>query len=123
MSDPANIESEQVNVSASKLEILISKQQTDKEKHARDIAKLKAELMAKEEAIKMYDETLQKMKLTHKTKSQNGAGSKRIQEELNKARQFDEWYEKNRDKMIEEEYNKNHKFEIDSLRDKLSKMI
>ena len=41
-------ESEQVEVSASKLQMLVASQQENKEKHLKEVAQLKAQLKAKE---------------------------------------------------------------------------
>lgn len=124
MADSITAESEQVEVSASKLQLLIASQQESKEKHLREVAQLNARLRAKEAELKLYDDALQRMKLTRKSKStKSGANTQRVLEEISKSKKFDEWYEQNKEKLIEEEYNKNHKFEVEELRNKLNKLV
>lgn len=124
MSETVTAESEQVEVSASKLQMLIATQQENKEKHLREVAQLKAQLKAKEMEIKLYDDAIHKMKTMRQSKSvKAGDNTKRVMEEMSKSRKFDEWYEKNKEKLIEEEYNKNHKAEVEALRNKLNKLV
>ena len=124
MSETVTAESEQVEVSASKLQMLIATQQENKEKHLKEVAQLKAQLKAKEMEIKLYDDAIHKMKTMRHSKSlKAGDNTKRVMEEISKSRKFDEWYEKNKEKLIEEEYNKNHKAEVEALRNKLNKLV
>ena len=124
MTDAMSVESEQVEVSASKLQMLIAANQESKEKHLKEVAQLKAHLKAKEIEIKLYDDAINKMKTMKRSKSAKaGDNTRKVMEEMNKAKQFDEWYEKNKDRLIEEEYNKNHRADVELLRNKLSKLL
>ena len=124
MSETVTAESEQVEVSASKLQMLIATQQENKEKHLREVAQLKAQLKAKEMEIKLYDDAIHKMKMMRHSKSvKAGDNTRKVMEEMSKSKKFDEWYEKNKEKLIEEEYNKNHKAEVEALKNKLSKLV
>ena len=123
MSNPHETESEQVEVSASKLQLLLATQQEEKEKHLREVSQLRAQIKARDESIKLYDDAIKHLQLSKKSKQKSGENTKRVIDEINKAKQFEEWYEKNKDKLIEEEYNKNHKAEVELLKNKLSKII
>lgn len=117
-------ESEQVEVSANKLQILIASQQENKEKHLKEVAQLKAQLKAKDLQIKMYDDALVKLQTMKRSKAvKSGDTTRKVMEEMNKTRQFDEWYEKNKEKLIDEEYNKNYRADVELLKNKLSKML
>ena len=119
-----NCESEQVEVSASKLQMLVAAQQENKEKHQKEVAQLKAQLKAKEQQIKLYDDAINKLKLKKDTKSaKSGDCTRKVIDEINKSKQYDEWCEKNKERLIEEEYNKNYKAEIEFLKNKLSKLV
>lgn len=124
MTESVTAESEQVEVSASKLHMLIAAQQENKEKHLKEVAQLKAQLKAKEMEIKLYDDAIHKMKMMKHTKSMKaGDNTRKVLEEMHKSKKFDEWYEQNKEKLIEEEYNKNHKAEVEALRNKLNKLV
>jgi hypothetical protein len=112
--------SERVEVSANKLQILIAQSQENKEKFVKQIAQLESQLKAQDEKIKLYENSIQKLKLMKNLKnSRNGEGSKKILEELNKSKKFDEWFSENKNKLVEEYYNKQYKSEVDDLKYKL----
>lgn len=116
-------ESEQVEVSANALQQLLANRQDDKEKYAREICQLNAIIKAKETEIDAYETALKKMSLNKKSNSSHKSeNSKKIIEELDKTRKFEKWFIENKDKLIEEEYNKSHKAEVEALRNRLSKL-
>ena len=55
--------------------------------------------------------------------SKSGDNTRRVMEEITKAKQLDEWYEKNKDKLIDEEYNKNYRADVELLKNKLEKLL
>lgn len=119
-----NMESEQVEVSASKLQMLVSKHHESKEKYLMEIAQLKAQIRARDEQINLYDNAILKLKLKKDTRStKTGDNTRKVLEELNRTRQFDEWIEKNKDRLVDEEYNKNYKADVDLLRHKLIQLV
>jgi len=116
-------ESEQVEVSASKLHLLLASQQETKKKCVEQIAKLQAEIKAKDEKIGLYDNALKKMQMMKHTKSTvSGENTRKVIEEMQKSKQFDEWLEKNREKMVDAEYKKNYEAEVELLRKKLNEL-
>jgi hypothetical protein len=112
--------SEQVQVSANQLQMLLAKLQEEKQKYAETISQYEAKLKSKETQIKLYDDAIQKVKLA---KPKTVGNSSRILAEIEKSKKFDEWYEKNKDKMIDDEYSKNYEREVNQLKEKLSKMF
>lgn len=124
MTETPTIESEQVEVSANKLQLLITNQQEAKERHYKEIAQLKATIKARDLEVQMYEDAIKKLQLNKQShSSKQNASSRRIMEDISKGKLLDEWYEKNKEKLIEEEYNKNHKNDVESLRAKLGKII
>lgn len=117
--------SERVEVSANKLQILIAQSQENKEKFLKQIAQLESQLRAQDEKIKLYENSIQRLKLTKNLQNsrRNGEGSKKILEELNKSKKFDEWFSENKTKLVEEMYNKNYKSEVEELKSKLEHMF
>jgi predicted RND superfamily exporter protein len=116
--------SEHVEVSANKLQILIAQSQESKEKYVKQMAHLESQLKAQDEKIKLYESAIQRLKLVKNVQqSRNGEGSKRILEELNKAKKFDEWFSENKDKLVEDLYNKQFKTEVDDLKHKLEHLF
>lgn len=114
-------ESEQVEVSASKLHYLISNHLELKKKNSEDVSKLKAIIMAKDKQLEMYNEALAQLSSGYKGK-RKGDGTKMV-EEIDKLKKFDEWYEKNRETLIIDEFNKSHRADIDAFRDRLQEKI
>lgn len=119
-----NPESEQVEVSASKLRWLVMMQQEHKEKHAQEIARLKAYIRGQDEKLKLCDNAIRQLKLGKDTKrAKNGDTAKKMMDEIQKAKQFDDWYEKNKEKLIEDEFNKNFKADVELFKSKLCQMV
>lgn len=115
-------ESEQVEVSANKLQMMIAQHQEYKENIAKEMAKLKGQLKAREEQIKLYSSAIDQIQISKQTKSAHaGEGTKKLTEVMTKAKEFDEWYEKNKEELIEKEYAKFYKQEVDELKEKLSR--
>jgi hypothetical protein len=112
--------SEQVQVSANQLQMLLDKLQKEKQKYVELSSQYEAKLKAKEAEIKMYDDTIQKIKLT---KPKPAGSSSKILEQMEKSKKFDEWYEQNKHKLVDEEYAKNYEHEVNQLKDKLSRMF
>lgn len=116
-------EQEQVEVSASKLQLLIANCQELKEKQAKEISKLKGQLKACEEKIDLYENTIEKLKTMKPSKTPRGEGTKKVIAEITKTREFDEWYEENKDKLIDEQYKRYYKYEVDELKERLNKLF
>lgn len=118
------VESEQVEVSANKLRTMISNNQEIKEKYLNECAQLKAQLRAKDEKLKVYADAVDKLKSMKLSKQHNdGSGTKKLLEEIAKSKQLDKWYEENKDKLIEDEYDRLYKKEVDDFKNSISKMF
>lgn len=116
-------ESEQVEVSASKLKLLLDNQQELKEKHIEEVAKLKAEIRSKNNQLSLYDNAIKQLSGKVHKSVKNGENTKKVIDAISKMKTFDDWYENNKEKLIEEEYEKNYKFEVDKLTQKLSSIM
>ncbi len=117
-------ESEQVEVSASKLQLLLASHHEFKEKHLKEVAQLNAKLKAKEQEIKLYNDAIQKLGTMKKQKNvRTGDNTRRVIDEINKSKEFDKWYDDNKNRLIEEEYEKNYKSEVDKIQEKLSVLL
>ena len=116
--------SERVEVSANKLQILIAQSQENKEKYLKQIAELESKMRAQDEKLKTYESAVQRMKLMKNMKSsRNGEGSKRILEELQKAKEFDTWFAENKNKLVEKIYNQQYKNEVETLKQQLESLF
>jgi hypothetical protein len=117
-------ETEQVEVSASKLQLLLSKYHEDKTKYSEEISKLMAKIKADEAKMAMYEEVLQKMQLGHKTRSaKRGDTSRKVTEEIEKINAFDNWYRDNKDKLADECYGKYYAAELDAFKKKMETFL
>jgi len=93
-----------------------------KDNSVKEISKLKAQLKAKDEQIRLCMDALNQMKLMKSSHSNNGAGADKIVKELNKAKDFDVWLEKHKDELVEKEYEKCYKSDVDEFSRKLEQM-
>jgi membrane protein involved in colicin uptake len=116
-------ESEQVQVSANKLQLLIEKQRQEKEENAKNVARLEARIKACEMEKHAYEDALRKASLMKTSKAKHVSDNSKIAEEIEKAKKFDEWYEKNKCKLIEEEYTKNYENDVNKLKERLVRMF
>ena len=114
--------SEQVEVSANKLQILMAQHQTYKENAVGEIARLKAQLKSKEEQIRLCLDALNQMKMMKNTKTKNG-GTDKIMEEMAKSKNFDNWLAEHKEELVDKEYEKYYKREVDELNKKLEQMF
>jgi hypothetical protein len=115
--------SEQVEVSANKLQILMSQHMAYKENAVKEIAKLKAQLKAKEEQVRLCMDALNQMKIMKASRAKNGVGAERIMQEMTKSKQFDTWLAEHKDELVEKEYEKNYKQEVEDFSRKLEQMF
>jgi len=117
--------SEQVEVSASKLQLILENHARYKEEKVKEIACLEAQLRSKDAQIQIYKEALSKlqnMKMIRNPTS-NTCGSKKIMEEINKAKQFEQWYVENKTTLVEKIYTTRYKQDVDDLREQLGKLF
>lgn len=114
--------SEQVEVSANKLQILMAQHMSYKENSVKEIAKLKAQIKAREEQIKLCMDALNQMKMMKSSRTK-GVGTEKIMQEMTKAKEFDTWLAEHKDEMVDKEYEKYYKQEVDELSKKLEQMF
>lgn len=117
--------SEQVEVSANKLQVLIANQLEYKEQCTKEMTKLRGQLKAKDEQLRLYNDAINKLKMMKMQKSShtNGVGTKRVMDEMSKSRQFDKWFEENKNALVEKEYDEHYKSEVEELRSKLNSLL
>jgi uncharacterized protein HemX len=116
-------QSEQVEVSANKLQILMAQHQNYKEQSVKEFARLKAQLKAKDEQLRLCMDALNKMKTMKSSRMKGGVGTERVMKEMSHAKEFDDWLAKNKDKLVEQEYEKFYKSEVDDFSKKLEQMF